>query len=314
MAKPKTNTVVSLVIPCYNEELVLSFLFQELIKLEKSINKSFGKVEYIFVNDGSQDKTAEMLNSFIKKHEGVVVHFSRNFGHQTALEAGYHYATGDAIITLDADLQDPPEVVLKMLEKFNDGYDVVLGQRNERKVDTLFKKYSALAFYKFINFMTGMNIPENVADFRLISRRVRDELLKLKEPKKYWRGLVIYVGFNRTIVKYKREKRVAGTTHYPLIKMFKFAFDAVIGLSNKIPMLIFIMFLLSYALQLTAPFFGRSLILFYVIYGLAFFLLSASVFLLTDLLVRVFRLLQGRPNYIVADLVEGKKYAGKSVM
>ena len=221
----------SVVIPAYNEELVIGECYQRLTEVMESTAKEY---ELIFINDGSRDTTPELLNKMAKRDSRVkVIHFSRNFGHQTAVSAGMDYAAGQAVIIIDADLQDPPEVILKMIEKWKQGYDVVYGKRLQRRGETWFKKITAKLFYRFLNYMTTVDIPIDTGDFRLIDRKVCEAMKGLTEKNRYVRGLVSWVGFKQTAVEYVREERFAGETKYPLKKMVKLAVDATMSFSYK---------------------------------------------------------------------------------
>jgi dolichol-phosphate mannosyltransferase len=162
-----------------------------------------------------------------------VIGFSRNFGHQIAISAGMDHASGDAVIVIDADLQDPPSVILQMIAKWKEGYDVVYGRRGERQGETAFKKATAFVFYRLLRGLTDVDIPPDVGDFRLIDRKVCEVMSRIRERNRFVRGLISWVGFRQTAVSYVREKRFAGETKYPLSKMLRFAFDAIFGFSYR---------------------------------------------------------------------------------
>ena len=190
--------------------------------------------ELLFIDDGSRDNTAGILARVCENDPHVkLLRFSRNFGHMPAITAGMDYARGSAIFVIDADLQDPPELFPKMLEKWREGYDVVYGKRSERKGETLFKKISAGLYYRFLRRMTDVDLPVDTGEFRLIDRKVCDAIKHIKEKNRYIRGLVSWVGFKQTAVEYVREKRFAGETKYPLTKMIKFAIDGITSFSYK---------------------------------------------------------------------------------
>jgi dolichol-phosphate mannosyltransferase len=196
-----------------------------------SINEPY---EIVFVNDGSRDKTAPMVYELCNKDKTVkFVDFARNFGHQTAITAGMDYSEGQAVVVIDADLQDPPELIPKMIDKWREGYDVVYGKRKERKGETFFKKFTAKVFYRFLRSMTDVEIPVDTGDFRLIDRKVCDALKLVNERNRYIRGIISWLGFKQTGIEFVRDKRFAGTTKYPLKKMMKFAFDAITSFSYK---------------------------------------------------------------------------------
>jgi dolichol-phosphate mannosyltransferase len=196
-----------------------------------SINEPY---EIVFINDGSRDKTAFIINEICETDKNIkLIDFSRNFGHQIAITAGMDYTEGEAIVVIDADLQDPPEVIPRMIEKWKEGYDVVYGKRAERKGDTFFKKFSAAVFYRLLKRMTDVDIPVDTGDFRLIDRKVCDALAHIPERSRYVRGLISWLGFRQTGLEFSRDKRFAGETKYPLKKMIKFAFDAITSFSYK---------------------------------------------------------------------------------
>lgn len=221
----------SVIIPAYNEEEVIAESYKRLTGV---MAQSGGEYELIFVNDGSRDKTIDILNNIADKDDCVkIIDFSRNFGHQIAISAGLDYATGDAVAVIDADLQDPPEVILRMIEKWREGYDVIYGKRIKRHGETIFKKLTAKIFYRFLHSMTDVDIPVDTGDFRLMDKKVCDAMRSLTEKNRYVRGLVSWVGFKQTAVEYVREERFAGETKYPLKKMIKFASDGIISFSFK---------------------------------------------------------------------------------
>ncbi|SMC71569.1 glycosyltransferase family 2 protein [Papillibacter cinnamivorans] len=225
------SALFSVVIPAYNEEEVIE---ESHKRLSAVMEQSGGDYELIFVNDGSADKTPELLREICSRDKhSKMVSFSRNFGHQTAITAGMEYATGEAVIVIDADLQDPPEVILQMIAKWKEGFDVVYGKRLKRKGETAFKKVTARLFYRTLNLLTDVKIPADVGDFRLIDRKVCNALKSLPERNRYVRGLVSWVGFKQTAVEYVREERFAGETKYPLRKMVKFASDGITSFSHK---------------------------------------------------------------------------------
>ena len=221
----------SIIIPVYNEELVVA---ESHRRLKAVMDKTGEDYELLFVNDGSRDKTVEILRDIIKEDPHTrLLDFSRNFGHQTAISAGMDYASGDAVVVIDADLQDPPEAILDMIAKWKEGYQVVYGKRLQRKGETVFKKLTAKLFYRILRFMTDVDIPVDTGDFRLLDRKVCDVMRSLTEKNRYVRGLVSWVGFNQTAVEYVRDERFAGETKYPLKKMLKFATDGIISFSFK---------------------------------------------------------------------------------
>lgn len=221
----------SVVVPVYNEEKVI---YESYKRLKTVMDRTYERYELLFVNDGSRDRTSEMLNYISKGDTNVkVIEFSRNFGHQIAITAGMDYASGQAVVVIDADLQDPPELILKMIEKWQEGYDVVYGKRVERKSETFFKKMTASLFYRTLRMSTEIDIPLDTGDFRLIDRRVCEEMKRIPEKNRFIRGLVSWVGFKQTAIEYIRDERFAGETKYPLKKMLKLSVDGLTSFSYK---------------------------------------------------------------------------------
>jgi glycosyltransferase involved in cell wall biosynthesis len=218
----------SLVVPVYNEEAVIEETNRRLTGVMAALHEPF---EIIYVNDGSRDRTGQLVREFCQADSRVkLLTFSRNFGHQTA---GMDYASGDAIIVIDADLQDPPEIIPQMIDSWREGYEVVYGRRMARQGETWFKRKTASAYYRFLNRLTDVKIPSDVGDFRLIDAKVRDALLTIPEHNRYVRGLISWLGFRQTWVDYVRAPRFAGTTKYPLHKMLRLAIDGITSFSYK---------------------------------------------------------------------------------
>jgi dolichol-phosphate mannosyltransferase len=225
------KVVYSIVVPLYNEELVIDESYRRLKEVMDTTKESY---EIVFVNDGSKDKTRTRVEQICSKDENIkLINFSRNFGHQAAITAGMDLAMGNAIIVIDADLQDPPEVMLKMIEKWKEGYEVVYGKRTKREGETFFKKFTAKMYYRLLKSMTSVDVPVDTGDFRLIDRKVCDALIALPEKNRYVRGLVSWVGYKQTCVEFVRQERFAGETKYPLKKMIKLALDGITALSYK---------------------------------------------------------------------------------
>lgn len=224
--------LISIIIPCFNEEKVIQETIRRLQNCIKKINNY--NFEIIFVDDGSKDNTFELLEkkSFSDK-KIKVISFSRNFGHQAALSAGIDYCNGDAAIIMDADLQDPPELIEEMLQKWSDGNKVVYGKRIERKNESFFKKFTAKYFYIILNRLSETPIPPDTGDFRLIDKVIIDILKIMPENQKFYRGLIAWCGFKQTAIEYSRDERFAGDTKYPLIKMIQFSIDGIVSFSTK---------------------------------------------------------------------------------
>ncbi|WP_035020474.1 glycosyltransferase family 2 protein [Anoxybacillus flavithermus] len=221
----------SVVIPVYNEALVIRETYK---RLKRVMEQTDGAYELLFVNDGSKDDTLDILKELAVRDDTVkYLDFSRNFGHQIAITAGMDYASGEAIVIIDADLQDPPELILDMIGKWKEGYDVVYAKRTKRKGETFFKKATAYAFYRLLRAATEIDIPLDTGDFRLVDRKVRDELVEMRERSRFVRGLVSWVGFKQTAIEYERDERFAGETKYPLKKMIRFSLDGITSFSYK---------------------------------------------------------------------------------
>src|ERR1043165_318988 len=204
--------VLSLVIPVLNEEAVIGELSRRIIEFVAKVDASW---EVVFIDDGSTDRSRELLTElFTKDGRFKLVSLSRNFGHQLAITAGLDYAAGEAVVVMDADLQDPPEVVAEMLARYREGYEVVYGVRRRREDETWFKRSTASLFYRILRSMVGVSIPVDAGDFRLLSRRVVIALRSLKEAHRFVRGMVAWLGFRQTAVYYDRAGRAAGITHY----------------------------------------------------------------------------------------------------
>ena len=220
---------ISLVIPVYNEEACLRALLDRLYGLKSPAGDDY---EYVFIDDGSRDRSLEILVDEAHRNPAVkVLALSRNFGHQVAITAGLDYASGDAVVIMDADLQDPPELVHEMAAKWREGYDVVYAQRSVRHGEGFFKKATASIFYRLLGRIAGLTIPRNTGDFRLISRRAVEAIRSLRERHRFMRGLSVWVGFPQTCVRYERAPRAAGETKYGITKMFRLAADAIVSFS-----------------------------------------------------------------------------------
>jgi glycosyltransferase involved in cell wall biosynthesis len=227
----KIKPLISLVIPCYNEEAVIELCHERVSKAITSV-KAF-QFELIYVNDGSQDNTLELLKKLKKKDKSVkIINLSRNFGKEAAMTAGIDCAKGEALIILDADLQDPPELIPDLINIWqSENADVVYGQRTSRKGETWFKKFTACAFYKVINFISRVDIPVNTGDFRLMSRRAVNALNELREHHRFMKGLFAWIGYKQVPFQYVREPRVAGRTKWDYIKLWNLSLEGITGFS-----------------------------------------------------------------------------------
>ncbi|MFT8394993.1 glycosyltransferase [Propionibacterium sp.] len=223
------NRLISFVLPVYNEGVNVDLIHKTLMKVTADLSYN---LEFVYVNDGSSDDSFDRLRAEQVNDPRIkIINFSRNYGHQLAITAGMDYANGDAAVIMDSDLQDPPSVALELIKKWEEGYDVVFAQRRSRH-DTFFKRTSADMYYRFLEKIGDIRIPRNTGDFRLMDRKVIDEVKKYREHDRYIRGMVSRVGFRQVAVAFDRDDRVHGETHYPLNKMLKLASDGILGFST----------------------------------------------------------------------------------
>lgn len=223
---------VSIVVPCFNESEVIDTTVAELLSVTRGIENY--QFELIFVNDGSSDDTEMKLLAHSQQHDNIrTISFSRNFGHQQAVSAGLDVSTGDAVVLIDADLQDPPKLIADMIVKWEGGFDVVYGTRSTRQGESKFKLASAKWFYRTLNYLSEVPIPLDTGDFRLMDRQVVDHLVAMPEKSRFIRGMVSWIGFNQTSIHYERSARFAGESKYPLVKMLKFGIDGILSFSVK---------------------------------------------------------------------------------
>ncbi len=219
----------SIVAPVFNEEQIIEELHRRVTEAMDTLDEPY---ELVLINDGSHDHSLELMHKLRESDPRVkIINFSRNFGHQVAITAGLDYAQGDAVIIIDADLQDPPEVILQLIEKWKEGYEVVYAMREERKGESWFKETTAKLFYRLIIRITDIDIPPDTGDFRLADRKVVQALRTLRERHRFMRGLSVWAGFRQTGVRYVRSERFAGETKYPLRKMIRFALDGITSFS-----------------------------------------------------------------------------------
>jgi polyisoprenyl-phosphate glycosyltransferase len=304
--------VLSLVLPIYNEEEVIPELHTQLQAFLTALHLD---AEVIFVNDGSKDLSLQMLSGIAAAEPRYrVLSFSRNFGHQTAITAGIDYARGHAVVVMDADLQDPPEVVLEMVAKWREGYDVVYGKRLTRAGESAFKLLTAKAFYRLFAALIPIEVPLDTGDFRLMSRRVVIALRALKESHRFVRGMVSWIGFKQTAVLYDRPARVAGETKYPLRKMVRFALDGITSFSI-VPLRaalhlgllfsLFGVFVLIWALVVhfilhdTVPGWTALVVVFTLLSSVQLVVIG----ILGEYVGRIYEQIKQRPLYIVGDRV-----------
>jgi len=230
MANGSSNIALSIVVPVFNEELIIEELVRRLVAVAGSITEAY---EIIFVNDGSRDGTLLKLKLLCEDDARLhFISFSRNFGHQIAITAGMDYSSGDAIVTIDGDLQDPPELIAQMYAEYQNGYKVIYAKRTKRKGETFFKRVTARMFYRLMAWLVAFDIPLDVGDYRMISRDVLEYLQRMKEYDKYLRGQIAWLGFKNTYVMFERDERRFGQTNYPFKKMLRLAFNGITAFSD----------------------------------------------------------------------------------
>ena len=310
MLETKTPVLVSIVVPVYNEAENIVAFHQKICEVMAKTPYSF---ELLFVDDGSKDASVVLLDQICRQDERVrMLVLSRNFGHQIAVTAGLDYARGDAVVVIDADLQDPPEVILDLVAKWREGYEVVYAVRAERKGETWFKEFTAKAFYRIIFSITDINIPMDTGDFRLMDRKVVEALKTMKEKHRFMRGMSVWVGFRQVGVNYVRAERYAGETKYPLKKMLKFAMDGITSFSYfPLQLATFVGFvaaalailgiIATVILRLTGShaFYGQASTLVAVLFlgGVQLIFLG----IIGEYLGRIYDEVKGRPLYIVRE-------------
>ncbi len=307
--------LVSVVVPVFNEEDNVTVFHERMASVADVLLDLDLDLELIFVDDGSRDDSLPRLLRAAEEDPRVkVIKLARNFGHQVAITAGMDHARGDCVVVIDADLQDPPEVIPRMVEKWREGHDVVYGVRSRRAGESALKLATASAFYRILRGLTKVDIPVDVGDFRLMSRRATDQLKGMREQDRFVRGLVSWIGFNQTGVEYEREARFAGETKYPFRKMFKFALDGITSFST-VPLRL-------------ASWLGYAASLFAFVYLASVFIqkwmgqtvdgwatiMVAMLFLggtqliclgiMGEYLGRIFTEIKGRPLYVVEDVVQ----------
>ena len=258
-----TSPFISIVCPCYNEEDVIEHFLKSMTKILEQSQKTY---EIIFIDDGSKDATLNVLLESKKNYENIrVLKLSRNFGKEVALTAGLDASIGETVVPIDVDLQDPPELILEFIKKYEEGFDVVLAKRADRTTDTYAKKFSAEAFYKFHNKISDISIPNNVGDYRLMSRRVVEEIKKLPESQRFMKGIFAWVGFKTATVEYKRESRVAGESSFNGWKLWNFALDGITSFST-VPLRIWLY--LGVIIALLSFMYGSMIIIKTLIFGI----------------------------------------------
>ena len=307
-----TNVRYSIVAPCYNEEGNLLELHRRVTEIMDQTGEPW---ELVLVNDGSRDSTPEMMRELHAADPRIhYIDFARNFGHQIAVTAGMDYAQGEAVILIDADLQDPPELFLEMIQKWKEGFDVVYAVREERRGESWFKLATAKLFYRIIYRITDVNIPLDTGDFRLMDRKVVNAIKQMKERHRFIRGMTSWVGFKQTGVTYTRAERFAGETKYPIRRMVKFAWDAVTGFSFfPLQLAMYLGFTIAGLSALgvlvviiarlfgNQAFIGQATTLVMVLFLGGVQLISLGI--IGEYLGRIYDEVKGRPMYVVNEAV-----------
>ena len=306
--------LLSVVVPVYNEEESIAETVRRLLLLRDTMTKDLD-VELVFVDDGSEDRSLSLLRDFAEKTASVkVISFSRNFGHQVAITAGMDLAAGDYVAVIDADLQDPPELIADMYRMALTGFDVVYGKRRSRAGETLFKKTTAAAFYRLLNYMCELDIPSDTGDFRLMSRKVVDAFKQLPERHRFVRGMVPWLGYRSSLLEYDRAERFAGETKFPLKKMIGFATNAILSFSSK-PLTLAVrlgfltiltgiaggayMFYLKMFTDIPIPGMTSVILTIVLFSGVQIFLIG----LVGEYIARIFEEVKGRPLYLVSETI-----------
>ena len=305
------NKLLSLIVPVFNEEEVLPASYARMSAAMQALTGY--DYEIIYVNDGSRDGTMKRLRAIAGEHKEVrVISFSRNFGHQLAVTAGMDHARGDALIIIDADLQDPPEVIAELVKAWENGADIAYGKRLKREGETVFKKLTAFCYYRLLNAMSAYPIPLDTGDFRLLDKKVADVFLKMREHNRFLRGMSGWMGFDAVPVEYVRHERQAGKTKYTLKKMLRLAFDGILGFSYK-PMSLALY--AGAALGVTGMLGLIALIIIAATIGCAPWLWAVDGLVLINALTlaaigvqgaylnRIYDEVRGRPLYIAAETI-----------
>lgn len=308
------KVLISIVIPCYNEEEVIHETVKRMNIFCSNLDSNLD-IELVFVDDGSKDDTLNILKSYAKDDKKIkIISFSRNFGHQVAVTAGIDASKGDVVVLIDADLQDPPEVIYEMIQKWQEGYDVVYGVRTHREGETAFKLATAKMFYRFLNKLSDVDIPLDTGDFRLMSRKVVDTIVGMPEKDRFVRGMVSWAGFKQIALPYKRAVRFAGESKYPLKKMIKFAIDGILSFSSKplqisvyigvisaIISVIGIIYALSMRIFTNTWVEGWTALMFTVLLFGGLQLISIGI--VGEYIGRIYKELKNRPLYVVDEYI-----------
>lgn len=307
----ESNFWLSVVVPIFNEEENILLLYKRL----KSVINSY-KYEIIFVNDGSHDKSIKIITELTNMDTNIkLINFTRNFGHEAATTAGVEYSKGDAVVIIDADLQDPPELIEDMINLWHQGYEVVYAERQSRAGESFIKKITAKCFYKFMSSISETNLPENTGDFRLIDKKVVEDFRKLKEKNRFFRGLISWIGYNQIGIKFNREKRNGGKTKYNYRKLFKLSLDSITAFSIKplsfITYLGFLISILSFIAAIVFifikifykfPVSGWTSLIVTILFVSGFQISLLGI--IGEYIGRMFIEIKGRPLYLIKDIID----------
>ncbi len=309
--KSDSKKILSIVAPAYNEEAGLDAFYSRLVDAVKGLDL---ELEIIYVNDGSQDGTLEVMN---KQHENdsriTIIDLSRNFGKEIALTAGLDHVSGDAVVVIDTDLQDPPELISQLVEKWNEGFDVVNAKRIKRKGETAFKKITSFVYYRFLYQLSDIKIPKDTGDFRLLNRSALDSLLQLREKHRYMKGLFAWVGFSQTEITYERDERHAGETKWKFFGLLDLAFEgltsfsvlplrlaSMLGVLSAFAALIFAVIIILKKIMFGDPVAGYPSLVVLITFIGGVQLLALGI--IGEYLGRVFNETKNRPLYLVKDI------------
>ncbi len=301
---------ISVIIPVYNEENNISMLHE---RLRSVLDQLTNRYELIFVNDGSKDNSMPMIKALSKRHPEIkYIDLSRNFGHQVAVTAGLDKSCGDTVVIIDADLQDPPELIIDMYQKMKEGFQVVYAKRKRRQGESIFKLWTAKVFYRLLSRITSISIPVDTGDFRIMDKRIVQILREMPEKNKYLRGQISWIGFNQTYVEYERQQRNSGETGYTFRKMLRFALDGITGFSDlPLKIVTYFGFLVSifaflimlyalysrYIIQDYEPGWASLMIVILFIGGIQ----MIAVGIIGEYLSRMNNNIRNRPLYIIRD-------------
>ncbi len=314
MLREKTKNLLSIVVPVFNEEESIAETVLRLLALRQKLSSEI-EVELLFIDDGSKDRSLSLLRNFAVQNSSMkIISFSRNFGHQIAITAGIDLAAGNYVAVIDADLQDPPELIVEMYHLAQTGVDVVYGKRRSRAGESIFKKATAMVFYRLLSYLCEIDIPTDTGDFRLMSRRTVDALKQLRERHRFMRGMVPWLGYRAIPLEYDRAERYAGETKYPFRKMLVFAANAIFSFSKKpltiatrlgfITILVGILlsvYMLYLKLFTDIPVPGLTAILLTIILFSGVQILLIGI--VGEYIARIFEEIKGRPLYIITETI-----------